>query len=135
MSRVETEPLEPLAPGHKLGHDVRGESRPRQPKIALDQVDRHFPDGEARGRRGSDGTNWCLCCDTVIGLGPRAAFCAAHSPERNTVLQAAGRAERATQVSLPMDAVDKVVDSTDRLLTVLGRATAEFNRSRNVPVG
>jgi len=31
-----------------------------------------------------------------------------------------------------MDAVDKVVDSTDRLLTVLGRA--EFNRSRNAPV-
>lgn len=33
-----------------------------------------------------------------------------------------------------MDAVDNVVDSTDRLLTVLGRATAEFNRSRNAPV-
>jgi hypothetical protein len=102
----------------------------------MEDVPLLFPDGNVRGRRAPDGTNWCRCCDTTISDHARAAFCLQHRTERNTQKQQARRAQdRPPVVGVRAEIVDTIVGRTDRLLSALGRATAEFNRLSNPPVG
>lgn len=126
----------PLPEGLGLTKMTSAESCPRQPIVAMEDVPLHFPDGHPVGRRGLDNTNWCLCCDLTISPGPRAAFCADHRRERNTAQQRAGRdQDRPPVVGVPAEIVDTIVSKTDRLLQAIGRATAEFNRMAQPPVG
>ena len=61
---------------------------------------------------------------------------ASHRTERNTQKQQARRAQdRPPLVGVPAELVDVLVTRTDRLLTALGRATAEFNSMKPPPVG
>ncbi|NEK86950.1 hypothetical protein GCU60_14490 [Blastococcus saxobsidens] len=111
-------------------------SRPTEGPISMEDVPLRFPTGDVRGRRAPDGTNWCRCCDTTISDHPKAAFCLPHRTERNTQKQQARRAQdRPPLVGVPAELVDVLVTRTDRLLTALGRATAEFNSMKPPPVG
>jgi hypothetical protein len=126
----------PLPEGIRLTPRTPEASRPQQPIVAMEDVALRFPNGNAQGRRAQDNTNWCLCCDLTISPGPRAAFCADHRRERNTAQQRAGRGQdRPPVVGVPAEIVDTIVSKTDRLLSTLGRATAEFNRMAQPPVG
>lgn len=126
----------PLPEGIRLTKSTPAESRPREPVVTMEDVPLRFPTGNPVGRRGLDNTNWCLCCDLTISPGPRAAFCAEHRRERNTLQQRAGRGQdRPPVVGVPAEIVDTIVGKTDRLLETLGRATAEFNRMAEPPVG
>lgn len=126
----------PLPEGFRLTTKTPAVSRPQQPIVAMEDVPLQFPNGNPLGRRGLDNTNWCLCCDLTILSGPKAAFCADHRRERNTAQQRAGRGQdRPPVVGVPAEIVDTIVSKTDRLLQALGRATAEFNRMAQPPVG
>ncbi|WNV74452.1 hypothetical protein [Geodermatophilus sp. DSM 44513] len=126
----------PLPEGVPLDRVTSAASRPEEPACAMEDVPVLFPDGDVRGRRASDGTNWCRCCDTTISTHARAAFCLQHRTERNTQIQQSRRGQdRPPVVGVRAEVVDTIVGKTDRLLAALGRATAEFNRMPNPPVG
>ncbi len=126
----------PLPEGSRLTKMTPAESRPQQPIVPMEDIPLYFPNGHPIGRRGLDNTNWCLCCDLTISPGPKAAFCADHRRKRNTAHQRAGRdQDRPPVVGVRAEIVDTIVGKTDRLLETLGRATAEFNRMAQPPVG
>ncbi|TKJ33258.1 hypothetical protein [Blastococcus sp. CCUG 61487] len=126
----------PLPEGIRLTKITPAESRPQEPIVPMEDVPLRFPNGNPLGRRAPDNTNWCLCCDLTISPGPRAAFCADHRRERNTAAQRAGRGqERPPVVAVRTEIVDTIVSKTDRLHQVIGRATAEFNRTSQPLVG
>jgi hypothetical protein len=126
----------PLSEGRTLSPAIAAESRPQEPFCAIEDVDVLFPDGNVRGRRAPDATNWCRCCDTTISTNERAAFCATHRTARNTAQKKVDRGEdRPRVVGVRLGAIDVVVSRTDRLQEALGRATAEFNRMPKPPVG
>lgn len=125
-----------LPEGMTLSAVTPAPSRPGDPPCPMEDVPLLFPNGDVRGRRATDGTNWCRCCDTTISTHARAAFCQQHRTERNTQQQQALRAQDRPQVvGVPADIVDTIVAKTDRLQAALGRATAEFNRMAKPPVG
>lgn len=121
----------PLIEGVHLAANTPLDSRPTEAPIALADIIRHFPDTAPRGRRGGDGTAWCLCCDTSIAPGPRSTFCSTHRTERNTMLKRRGREEGASPIArVPADNIDQVVEATDAVVAAIGRATVEFPRLR-----
>lgn len=119
----------PLDPGETLTASTPPGAHPPKPPVPIADVDLEAPStGNLRGRRAADGTNWCLCCDTVIKPGALAVFCETHERERNTQLRRRKRTgQRSAEV--PIGLIDTIVEKTDVLAAHLGRATAYYNAS------